>query len=830
MPPKPTYEELEKRLAELESQVARHQAAENRNPPEMLPVLLEAFQHIPLCKSFEDAAKMIFDQCKQLTGARSGYVALLSADGEENEVLFLDAGGLPCDVDPDLPMPIRGLREVAYRTQAVAYDNEFPESPWVEFMPRGHVRLDNVLFAPLNIEESTVGVIGIANKPGGFNEQDVNIAAIMGDLAAIALTYAKAQDSLRRKDQFLEAIYNGISHSIFVVDVLAGGEFRYAGLNPQHEELTGNTNDSIRGKTPHDVFPEDAAQTVIAHYRECVHANQPITYEEWLPFRGNLTCWETTLHPQISKTGHVYRIVGKSQEITKRKETENELKESEAKFRALVENAPMSIMMLRDGKYVYGNPASVRLLGLRGPEEIIGLNALDTIEPEFHATLLNRMKNLEAGKNNPPVEIKIRRPDGECLWTISTSVPVQMEGRQTVIIVGQDISKQKQMETQIRQTQKLESIGTLAGGIAHDFNNILYPIIGMAEMLMEDLPSSSLEYDNAVEIYQAGKRGSQLVKQILAFSRQTEKELIPVGVQKILKEVLTLSRSTIPSNIEIIEDIQSDCGLVMAEPTQIHQVAMNLITNAYHAVEETDGQILVGLKEVELKRNDTKAGAFKPGRYVQLAVSDTGHGIDPKIMNKIFDPYFTTKKKGRGTGLGLAMVHGIIQALKGNIMVSSEPSKGTRFTILLPLFERQPKEERVSEEGTLPTGTERILLVDDEKSIVRLERNILERLGYQVSAQVSSVQALEIFKANPTEFDMVLSDMTMPDMTGDRLAKRMLSIRKNIPIIICTGFSEKIDREKAKEMGIKGFLMKPIKKSAIAQMIRKVLDESRDNT
>ena len=370
------------------------------------------------------------------------------------------------------------------------------------------------------------------------------------------------------------------------------------------------------------------------------------------------------------------------------------------------------------------------------------------------------------------MEIKIRRPDGECLWTISTSVPVQMEGRQTVIIVGQDISKQKQMETQIRQTQKLESIGTLAGGIAHDFNNILYPIIGMAEMLMEDLPSSSLEYDNAVEIYQAGKRGSQLVKQILAFSRQTEKELIPVGVQKILKEVLTLSRSTIPSNIEIIEDIQSDCGLVMAEPTQIHQVAMNLITNAYHAVEETDGQILVGLKEVELKRNDTKAGAFKPGRYVQLAVSDTGHGIDPKIMNKIFDPYFTTKKKGRGTGLGLAMVHGIIQALKGNIMVSSEPSKGTRFTILLPLFERQPKEERVSEEGTLPTGTERILLVDDEKSIVRLERNILERLGYQVSAQVSSVQALEIFKANPTEFDMVLSDMTMPDMTGDRLAKR----------------------------------------------------------
>ncbi len=402
-------------------------------------------------------------------------------------------------------------------------------------------------------------------------------------------------------------------------------------------------------------------------------------------------------------------------------------------------------------------------------------------------------------------------------------------GIYSIISIISDITKQKALESSIRQAQKMESIGSLAGGIAHDFNNILFPIVGLSEMMVDDFPPGSLEQQNLTEIFQAGKRGRELVQQILSFSRQSEHQPIPVHIQKILKEVLKLCRATIPADIPITREIKEDCGPVMADPTQIHQIVMNLITNAYHAVEPVGGTISVQLAQMDVTSTDDPAGDLAPGRYAMLSVSDTGTGIDDAVMNKIFDPYFTTKEIGKGTGLGLATVYGIVKAHGGDIRVHSDVGKGATFHVYLPLMEKSQELESENERIIpLPTGTEHILLVDDEKAIVHLEKQMLERLGYQTSVFTSSREAQAAFKTDPSMFDLVITDMNMPNMNGMQLAEELKDIRPDIPIILCTGFSERIDNKKAEAEKISGLLMKPVGMKDFAQKIQEVLNMAKN--
>jgi signal transduction histidine kinase/CheY-like chemotaxis protein len=409
-------------------------------------------------------------------------------------------------------------------------------------------------------------------------------------------------------------------------------------------------------------------------------------------------------------------------------------------------------------------------------------------------------------------------------YHISNSPIFHTDGSVSQLSIFRNITPLKKMETRVQQAQKMESIGNLAGGIAHDFNNILFPIIGLSEMLIEDLPKNSPENENVKEILKAGQRGSELVKQILAFSRQNEHTMTPVRVQFVMKEVLKLIRASIPMNIEINQQLQSDCGLVLADSTQIHQIGMNLITNAYHAVEGAGGKIEVQVREIMLPP-ESKDSSLPPGQYAMLSVSDNGVGIAPANKDKIFEPYFTTKGPGKGTGLGLSVVYGIVKEHRGEIKVYSEVGKGTTFNIYIPLMAKSDIVELSSEKVAVERGSEHILLVDDEEAISNLEKQILERLGYTVSERTSSFEALEAFRANPDRYDLVISDMSMPNMTGDALAREMLSIRPGIPIIICTGFSERVNEDLATGMGIKGFLMKPITISALANEVRRVLDK-----
>jgi CheY-like chemotaxis protein len=374
----------------------------------------------------------------------------------------------------------------------------------------------------------------------------------------------------------------------------------------------------------------------------------------------------------------------------------------------------------------------------------------------------------------------------------------------------------------------MESIGNLAGGIAHDFNNILSPILIYSEMAMADLPSESRLRYYLKQIYNAGDRAKDLVKQILTFSRKKEGERIPIMVSPIIKEALKMLRASIPTTIEIHQNLEAKEDIVVGDPTQIHQVLMNLCSNAADAMGEKGGIIEVGLYEEEIKSEDMKQSTgLNPGHYLRLSVSDNGHGMDEGILTNIFEPYFTTKEKGKGTGLGLAVVHGIIKSYGGDISVESELGTGTTFNAMIPRNEGGTFSIDESK-LTIPQGNERVLFIDDEIQAAEANKHMLENLGYRVTVMTDSLKALEFFSKKPDEIDLVITDMTMPNMTGRELAEKIRSIRSNIPIIICTGYSEQIDENKAKEAGIKAFVMKPIAMGEMAQIIREVLDKGFD--
>ena len=524
------------------------------------------------------------------------------------------------------------------------------------------------------------------------------------------------------------------------------------------------------------------------------------------------------------------------------------LRESERKYREIFENI-IDVFYRTDNEGVIRivSPSVEQIFGY-APDQVIGKRLAGFyVNPEDRNQFLSVLQEKGEVKG---YEAPLRAKNGSVVW-VSTNAQFYRDEHGNILGVqgiSRDITDRKlamkekaKLQDHLQQVQKMESIGSLAGGIAHDLNNILFPISGLSEMLLDDILPDSPERESIEQIHKSAQRGSELVKQILTFSRQSKPRKLPIRIQPILKEVLKLARAAIPMNIEISSHISTDCGLVSADPTQVHQIAMNLITNAYHAVEQSGGTINVELKETAIGSNigmfhpafgekdelppHAMPGDILPGGYLCITVSDTGTGIDQTLVDKIFDPYFTTKEQGKGTGLGLSVVHGIVKEHGGDIRVYSEVGKGTAFHVYLPLLKDDRDSKTAAVTRMYPTGCERILLVDDEESIAAVERMMLEKLGYQITVRTNSLDAVSAFKANPGNFDLVISDKGMPLMTGEQLARELISIRPEIPIIICTGFSYEIDEQQGKAMGIKGFLMKPVSLVDMAEMVRKVLDE-----
>lgn len=389
----------------------------------------------------------------------------------------------------------------------------------------------------------------------------------------------------------------------------------------------------------------------------------------------------------------------------------------------------------------------------------------------------------------------------------------------------QEEAEKRALETKLVKLQKMEALGTLAGGIAHDFNNILSAIIGYTELAKMSVSEDDQIFEYLQRLEKAELRAKKLVNQILSFSKHKTTDKVPLMLHDILDEALKMLRSILPTTISIRQSI-AQCSSVMGRETQLHQVVMNLCTNAYQAMEKEGGTLRIGLSETTIEDTDRALDpALPPGRYVQLTVEDTGPGISPHDLEKIFDPYYTTKPSGKGTGLGLSMAHSIVKQLGGDIRVRSREGKGSRFSVFLPAKEGTSR-SRVEKQDYVNGGSERLLFIDDEPTLAEIGRETLHNLGYDVVALTDSRAALELFRANPNRFDLVITDMTMPVMTGEILAKNLMAIRSDIPVIICTGFSERISAEKAKAMGIKAFALKPLVTVDLARTIRGVLDVS----
>ena len=524
-------------------------------------------------------------------------------------------------------------------------------------------------------------------------------------------------------------------------------------------------------------------------------------------------------------------------EIEERKKVEAELREAEFRYRTVADfTYAWEYWESPDGTFRYISPSCERVTGYAAESfsNDPGLLARIVVDEDRAAWEAHR-REAATGSCPHELEFRIRAADGTVHWIDHTCQAVtDDEGRFLGFRVSnRDISGHKELEREMRQAQKMEAIGTLAGGIAHDFNNILSCIFGYSELALQDRSISPQLRENLEAVFDSARRAKDLVQQILTMSRRTEQEVKPLQMSIIVKEALKLLRASLPSTIAIEQDIAATDS-ILADPTQIHQIVMNLCTNAFHAMREKGGALTVSLHR-QMFCPDAAALCREaiPGDYLVFVVRDTGHGMDEATMEKIFDPYFTTKAAGEGTGLGLSVVAGIVKSYKGHIAVRSTPGSGTAFSVYLPVLidanvDHAP--DGATAMPATPSGAERIMVVDDEKGVADLFQSLLQQSAYAVSTFTSPQEAFAAFCRNPSGVDLVLTDLVMPEFDGLELAKRMLAIRPGLPVILCTGQLDANCRERSAKAGMAGFIQKPFTQRSLLQAIRAIFDERTHKT
>ncbi len=675
----------------------------------------------------------------------------------------------------------------------------------------------------------------------------LRLAAFMIVLSLVIINYQKnvfslyitlneldqAEEALRESEGKYRLLIENQTDLVVKVDL--EGKFQF--VSPSYCKMFGKTNEELLGNKFIPLVYEDDREST-ANAREALYHPPYTAYIEQRAMTKDGWKWLSWIDTAVlDENKNVLAIVGVGRDITERKQAEEALRENEQRYRAVVEDTPVLICrFLPSGEILFVNKAYSEYF-TKTFEELVGSNFQSLIPEDERETVMANISALTVESPTQTHEHQVIVSGSDILWQRwSNRALFNAQGKiVSYQSIGEDITDRKRaeeekskLETQLRQAHKMEAIGTLAGGIAHDFNNILGIIVGNAELSLADVPEWNPAHKNLKEVQKACLRARDVVKRLMSFSRKSEQQKTPVNIAPIIKETSKLLRSSIPSNVDIRYSIRDDIGAIMGDPTQIHQIVLNLCVNASDAIAEDDGVLEIMLDAVELDKDIAAPQKdLAPGPYIRLSVSDTGQGIGPDEIARIFDPYFTTKEVGKGTGLGLSVVHGIVKSHKGEITVSSDIGKGTTFEILFPMIEEEAEKAPVITEK-IPRGNERILFVDDEEAMVELDKKGLERLGYRVEATTSAQRALELFRSKPDRFDLVISDTTMPEMTGDRLAKEIMETRPDMPVILCTGYSERISEEKAKEMGISAFVMKPISGKELAVTIRQVLGQGKE--
>ena len=505
--------------------------------------------------------------------------------------------------------------------------------------------------------------------------------------------------------------------------------------------------------------------------------------------------------------------------------SQERLEESRTEYAELYDSAPLGYLTFDTAGLI--TRANLTACGLLGSERSRFVKKPFTlfVHPESQDTFYSHLRKVLETTTRQTCQLVLKRNGGSLFDAQLESIAVQGNGQPVVNVIVTDITERTRLEAQLRQSHKMEALGTMAGGIAHDFNNILAAIIGFTELVASHMAKESRDQHHLRRVMEASVRGRELVRQLLTFSRNTEQEKRLLRVDSIIKESVKLLRASMPSTIGMTVKVTCEPCLILADPVQIQQILINLCTNASYAMREKGGSLGIELSDVSVSPSDANPYAIEPGLYVKLLVRDTGTGIPAHIKDSIFDPFFTTKAVGEGTGLGLSVVMGIVKQSGGYITMESELGKGSTFAVYFPKVTGELVADTAGGQETLPTGYERILFVDDEEALVEMGEEILAELGYDVTSRMNGREALALFRLDPSRFDLVISDQTMPELTGIDLAKEIMVIRPDMRVILCTGFSYLVDADGAKAAGIRAFLMKPLTKREIAKTIRKVLDE-----
>ncbi|MHB8771588.1 MAG: PAS domain-containing hybrid sensor histidine kinase/response regulator [Syntrophales bacterium] len=642
----------------------------------------------------------------------------------------------------------------------------------------------------------------------------------------------RMEEALRKSEAMYRMITDNMTDTIWLMDM----DLKTTWISPSVERNRGFSLEEIRTLpleahlTPASLR---AAATVVAEELTPERLGQgelAISRKTELEFyrKDGTTFWsEVKLKLIRDQQGNPAGLLGVGRDIQERKLAEEALRQSEERFSTAFHMSPVPTTINRfdDGRYLDVNDSFLRMLGY-ARAEVVGrtIAELGIWDREDHRALVRKLH--EQGFVRDEM-LHLVTKTGERRDVLNSCELMTLKGEQFVLSIGYDVTEQRRLERQLRRSQKLEAVGTLAGGIAHDFNNILGAVTGYTEIALREAGLSPRLKRCLDQVQKAGERATHLVQQILTFSRQTEEKAQPMRISPVITEVLQLLRTSLPATIRIRPEIQSDPDTILADPTQIYRILMNLCTNAAHSLREGTGELTVRLTPLRIEPFDSLVvnEGLTPGMYLNLAVGDTGCGIDPAILDRIFDPFFTTKQPGEGIGMGLAVVHGIVRSYRGAITVKSAPGVGTEFNVYLPLLTDGLEGDAAAEAGyAVVGGKECILFVDDEEVLVEVGIELLAGLGYEVVGRTSSLEALELFRACPDRFDLVIADITMPNMTGIELCREITQIQPQMPVILCSGFSEAITAEQARTIGVREFIMKPIVLQQLAPAIRRALD------